>query len=371
MEEEKSFVQDVAKGSKPIKTMIDTIKELTADLIEDLNNNLPARSLARGSREISTSVAERSKQLFKFAGATFSALQCMRGLDELINVAKNGADMSIFDISTRIGSGASDAAAGFSGLLEKITGKDSFGRAASGFNIASGAIQSIRAVAEMVKGDQTLGGRVGSACNALAGAVDVFAEVLKLRNPKNPFIIPLRIFSTTLTLAGAQFGKGNWIRGSLILIFGTALSVAVHKAIRGILKVLGTRLMTFITTKLGIKTAKLVATLKAAIKTIPLGITIGIIVGRIIADALASMPKLATGGFPAQGQAFLAREAGPELVGTLNGRNAVVNNEQIVEAVARGVHNAFVTALREKNSKSRYKARVFLNGKQIAIADPV
>lgn len=45
--------------------------------------------------------------------------------------------------------------------------------------------------------------------------------------------------------------------------------------------------------------------------------------------------QLAAGGFPKQGQMFFAREAGPELVGTIGSRSAVVNNEQIVDSVSQ------------------------------------
>lgn len=42
----------------------------------------------------------------------------------------------------------------------------------------------------------------------------------------------------------------------------------------------------------------------------------------------------ASGGFPDTGELFIAREAGPELVGTINGHTAVANNNQIVEGIA-------------------------------------
>ena len=48
----------------------------------------------------------------------------------------------------------------------------------------------------------------------------------------------------------------------------------------------------------------------------------------------------AEGGFPETGSIFLAREAGPELVGTLGGRTAVANNDQIVEGIRKGVSDA-------------------------------
>ena len=70
-----------------------------------------------------------------------------------------------------------------------------------------------------------------------------------------------------------------------------------------------------------------------------------------------SMPKLsvdwyAQGGFPDMGQLFIANESGPEMVGTMNGRTAVANNDQIVEGVASGVSRANAeqnALLREQN----------------------
>ncbi|MCC8023380.1 MAG: hypothetical protein LIO46_06365, partial [Clostridiales bacterium] len=60
------------------------------------------------------------------------------------------------------------------------------------------------------------------------------------------------------------------------------------------------------------------------------------------------VPKIemkANGGFVGTGQLFLAREAGPELVGTMNGRTAVANNDQIVESVSNGVYRAVMSAM--------------------------
>ena len=70
---------------------------------------------------------------------------------------------------------------------------------------------------------------------------------------------------------------------------------------------------------------------------------------------LLTIPRIPTfehGGFPATGQMFLAREAGPEMVGTMGGRTAVANNDQIVEGVAGGVERANAeqnALLREQN----------------------
>lgn len=53
----------------------------------------------------------------------------------------------------------------------------------------------------------------------------------------------------------------------------------------------------------------------------------------------------AGGGLPNMGQMFVAREAGPELVGTIGGHTAVVNNNQIVASVSDGVFNALAPVL--------------------------
>lgn len=50
--------------------------------------------------------------------------------------------------------------------------------------------------------------------------------------------------------------------------------------------------------------------------------------------------RFADGGFPQVGSMFIAREAGPEMVGSINGNVAVANNDQIVQAVSQGVAQA-------------------------------
>lgn len=53
----------------------------------------------------------------------------------------------------------------------------------------------------------------------------------------------------------------------------------------------------------------------------------------------------AKGGFPEAGQLFVANEAGPEMVGKMGNRNAVANNNQIVEGIKNGVFEAVLDAL--------------------------
>lgn len=80
-------------------------------------------------------------------------------------------------------------------------------------------------------------------------------------------------------------------------------------------------------------------------------------------DIPARIPTLdvswyAQGGLPPVGQMFVAREAGPELVGTIGNRSAVVNNDQIVDSVSQGVYRAVVQAMGESGGSQVVEAKV-------------
>lgn len=57
------------------------------------------------------------------------------------------------------------------------------------------------------------------------------------------------------------------------------------------------------------------------------------------------IPRLAKGGVLDEGQLFVANEAGPEMVGTMDGHTAVANNTQIVEGIQQGVAQAMLSIL--------------------------
>lgn len=72
----------------------------------------------------------------------------------------------------------------------------------------------------------------------------------------------------------------------------------------------------------------------------------------------------ASGGFPDEGQMFIAREAGPELVGTIGGRTAVANNADIVAAVSEGVFGAVSAAMSGSSNGGVSMAIFNVNGRE-------
>lgn len=76
--------------------------------------------------------------------------------------------------------------------------------------------------------------------------------------------------------------------------------------------------------------------------------------------------RFALGGLVSPGQLFLAREAGPELVGTLGSHTAVMNNDMIVEAVSSGVYKAVRSAMGEGGQGSyTFHITNHLDGREI------
>ena len=74
--------------------------------------------------------------------------------------------------------------------------------------------------------------------------------------------------------------------------------------------------------------------------------------------SVPQIPLLADGGVVSTGQMFIAREAGPEMVGSIGNRTAVANNDQIVESVSQGVYRAVVQAMSQSSGNQVVEAKV-------------
>ncbi len=85
----------------------------------------------------------------------------------------------------------------------------------------------------------------------------------------------------------------------------------------------------------------------------------------LVKDVLAKNHR-ASGGFVDEGEMFVAREAGPELVGRIGKKTAVANNDQIVKGISAGVYNAMVAASAGNKQGGTYTFITNLDGKQVA-----
>jgi hypothetical protein len=74
-------------------------------------------------------------------------------------------------------------------------------------------------------------------------------------------------------------------------------------------------------------------------------------------DVSLKLRAYAMGGMPDMGEVFVARERGPELVGSIGRKTAVANNDQIVSGIESGVYRAMVAA-NSTNKGGSYTIRI-------------
>ena len=73
----------------------------------------------------------------------------------------------------------------------------------------------------------------------------------------------------------------------------------------------------------------------------------------------------ASGGFPPEGELFISRENGPEMVGTIGGRTAVANNDQIVEGIRAGVYDGVMAGMSNGGGNNDVNLKVYLDSREI------
>ena len=198
-------------------------------------------------------------------------------------------------------------------------------------------------------------------CNINSGVLDVTAKMCP------EYALPLTALSITFTIAAGFFKDGKLFEGMCTLIIGTFVSVLIGTVLKKLISAAIRALMNTIMTALGSLSASVSAAVSTMLPLLPVVVPILVWIGEKIFSALASdPPEYAQGGFPAKEKTFIAREAGPELVGTLNGRSAVVNNDQIVQSVSQGVSEAFMAVWHNRSSAGLMDVEVYLDGKQLA-----
>ena len=158
-------------------------------------------------------------------------------------------------------------------------------------------------------------------------------------------------------------GVGNWLYDTIITPIVNGIVWLRDKAV-GIFTAIGTTVVNFVSgafkSVINGVLAGIEGTINGFIRMLNAAIgVINLIPGVNISKiTLLSIPRLAEGGTVNAGQMFIAREAGPELVGSIGNRTAVVNNDQIVESVSRGVYQAVVQAMSQSGGNQVVEAKV-------------
>jgi len=225
-----------------------------------------------------------------------------------------------------------------------------------GANVLAGTAQTARAIIDF--DNENL---LSSWSEIISGALSTASGFIAA-TPLKAFAAPLSALSIAFSVAAGFFADGEYFMGFMAIGVGVVVSTVLFKLAKVITGKIGKALL--------LQSVAAAAALAKTVVFLIAGLAILALLAKPIADLLISTPPkpFAQGGFPHQGQPFIAREAGPELVGKMGNRNAVVNSTQIVESVSNGVYEAFCSYFTNNNSSAPAVARVYLDGKCIASA---
>lgn len=197
--------------------------------------------------------------------------------------------------------------------------------------------------------------------NAFEAAVDFFSGIWKGIS---------KVFSSVSSYFKSKFsaawtavknvfsGVGSFFSGiwSTIKKTFTNIGTSIGNAIGGAFKKVVNSIIGFAQNTIN----GFISAINGAIKLINKipGVTIGLI-------SKLNIPRLASGGLVDAGQMFVAREAGPELVGSFGSRAAVMNNDQIVTSVSKGVYEAVRAAMSGSDGNYTFHIVNKLDGREI------
>lgn len=131
-----------------------------------------------------------------------------------------------------------------------------------------------------------------------------------------------------------------------------------------------TNAMTTMFQNMSVRSVSAINSIISRLNAIPRHITtVHTIITRSVSEGGGgSVSGFASGGYPEQGQLFLAREAGPELVGTLGGKTAVANNSQIEAGIEQAAYRGFSRAIAEQQGGGNpivVENKLYLDRKQL------
>lgn len=181
-----------------------------------------------------------------------------------------------------------------------------------------------------------LSGEIKEQCKELTTLRDRLDEVLPILSDADKL---MGQFNSLMDTLKAKTGTGDKSPGTI----GYIITVGVSLAKSG---------WTSISSWIG----DLTTTLK--IKVPHIGVNWKPVEGSTLKYPDFKVSYYAAGGFPTEGEMFIANEAGPELIGSIGNRNAVVNNDQIVDSVSQGVYRAVAQAMGESGGNQVVEAKV-------------
>ena len=337
------------------------------ELMEAVDSQTEALEKAVEAQKKSNETLEKAKDNLAFASEEYGKISTAQDgfvdstgkVNTALEEASKGSYKSAGDIVSGAAKGITDNTSQFTTAVEGMAtdGNKAFANTIDAHSPAKVYVEyGENMVQGLVNGVSSYKSKATESVKSLAQSMNtVFSDTLKATFGKNTTLESE--LTKILEKAKNTFNKATWttlIKGVTDAINGVSTS-GFTKALDGLL----TKAKSVFSSSLWEGYAKNITNALAKIK-VPTFKSIGLSITfstNVSADkskvyealGLSGWPSLywytyAQGGFPDVGEMFIAREAGPELVGSIGKKTAVANNDQIISGIESGVYRAMVAA---------------------------
>lgn len=343
--------------------VLTTVGGTIASLVASLNGDLSTAGSAIEAEftSIVTVAATSLSQLPSLVSESFSSLAttATASLTSLSSTAQTAF--------TSMVSSLSGSAAALEGAVVSSVATMASQAAAEFATLSSAASSTMQAMASSISNAVSSGLSIASAevSNFASATASAFASVnSSAANAMQSLASSVSSSASSMaSTAASSFSNMVSAAGSFASAAGSSLASEVSSAFSSMAGAIESN------------TGRMIATIALLVAAVvALGVALNSTgVGRLLnigsgiaegAASLASSGAFASGGFPTSGQLFVANESGAEMVGSMDGKTAVANNNQIVDGIRAGVYDAVVSAMATQSS-TQQPLIVNLDGQEI------
>lgn len=193
---------------------------------------------------------------------------------------------------------------------------------------------------------------------AVFGALVIIANFEKIKSAINNISFSLEILKNSINLS--KIAMLGIVSIGIVLIANMDKFSNKARNWIGVLGILTGALLGIATAIIAVKSGLTSLTAPMALGAIT-SFAVGVVAINKNLQNSTKIGAYATGGFPEQGQLFIANEQGPEMIGSMGGKTTVANNYQIEQGIEEASYRGFVRAMNSSSSQNR----LVIDGKNV------
>ena len=192
---------------------------------------------------------------------------------------------------------------------------------------------------------------------AVSSAILIFKNRLLIADVIKTVIVGIKQLGVVITEFGAVSLKSSIMGFGLFAASLTAIMFAMQNwsnmnTWQRVITVLGGLTAALLSAAMALGVFHSAWSIGVAITGITAGIAAMVVAIKSAKSEMNNIGTFAKGGFPDEGQLFIANEKGPEMVGSIDGKSAVANNQMITKAIEEASYRGMSRALNSSDGNN-------------------